>query len=161
MKKRASTALLSASFLAFGPTLHLGPHTHPAFHCNAFQCFAIHHFAMHCLCKKYLTPTAATRLLCISLQCISLQCILLHCTVHKKYSMLNSNQDRIHPAFHSNALQLGLAMRMRNMWIMRLFGICGICGCGLKISSTYSTYRGEKIVFLKGNKSSSHVLSGA
>ena len=57
MKKRASTALLSASFLAFGPALHLGPHTHPAFHCNAFQCFAIHHFAMHCLCKKYLTPT--------------------------------------------------------------------------------------------------------
>ena len=30
--------------------------------------------------------------------------------------------------------------------------IMRICGCGLKISSTYSTYRGKKLVFLKGNK---------
>ena len=60
----------------------------------------------------------------------------------------------------SRELGLGLAMRMRNMRNMRIMRICGICGCGLKISSTYSTYRGKKLVFLKGNKSSSHVLSG-
>ena len=37
---------------------------------------------------------------------------------------------------------LGLAMRMRNMRMMRIMRICGICGCvcGLKISSTLSTY---------------------
>ena len=40
---------------------------------------------------------------------------------------------------------IGLVMRMRNMRIMRICGICG-CGCGLKISSTYSTYRGKKLV---------------
>ena len=56
---------------------------------------------------------------------------------------------------------LGLAMRMQNMRNMRIMRICGICWYGLKISSTYSTYRGKKIVFLKGNRSSSHVLSGA
>ena len=61
------------------------------------------------------------------------------------------------------ALQLGLAMPMQNMRNMRIMRICGIfgCGCRLKISSTYSTYRGKKLVFLKRNRSSSHVLSGA
>ena len=69
-----------------------------------------------------------------------------------------STPHQSNPDTTTSHLQLGLAMRMRNMRIMR---ICGICGCGLKISSTYSTYRGKKLVFLKGNRSSSHVLSGA
>ena len=38
-----------------------------------------------------------------------------------------------------NGFPLGLAMRMRNMRMMRIMRICG-CVCGLKISSTLSTY---------------------
>ena len=56
MKKRASTALLSASFLASRPTLHLGPHTdtQPAFHCFAFhfvQCGSL--YCLCCSCEPF------------------------------------------------------------------------------------------------------------
>ena len=59
-KMKKGSALLSASFLAFGPALHLGPHTH------SLHFTVLHFTVMHFLC-------------CISLCCISLCCISL-CT---------------------------------------------------------------------------------
>ena len=55
MMKETSGALLSASFLASRPTLHLGPHTdtQPAFHCFAFhfvQCTLVQCASLYCLC---------------------------------------------------------------------------------------------------------------
>ena len=64
-KMKKGSALLAASFLAFGPALHLGPHTH-SLHFTVLHFTVMHFTVMHFLC-------------CISLCCISLCCISL-CT---------------------------------------------------------------------------------
>ena len=49
-------------------------------------------------------------------------------------------------------LELGLAMRMRNMWNMRIMRICGIWGCGWKFSSPYE-YLPKMAIFWSKNGS--------
>ena len=80
-----STALLSASFLAFGPTLHLGPHTHthPAFHCVCYislQCISAHCNALS-VQEVFNSIYTHTHTPCISLWCIAM-CVCIVCAVN-------------------------------------------------------------------------------